>query len=301
MRIRTCYCATNLEWMMDAKRDRLRAHRNWYLEFVNLSNFQNQGKTDEAAYCVERALYRTVVALGPRRRRLTGSAGMRHNMGKYTQGSTPRSRTLPSVALRGALIAKEGGGPMGDDKSDKRPGKIKEQQESYSLIDERYEIIEGVRYDFLASPKYAHQKMLLNFSYAFHDSCGNEGEILVAPMDVHLDEDNIFQPDVIYIAKERLDIVHDGFVYGVPDLVVEILSDSTGRRDKTIKKTVYERFGVKEYWLADPVYRTLDQFVLRDGRYMLEATLSEGDTLASPTIPCLTIDLDKIFLQNLRQ
>lgn len=124
---------------------------------------------------------------------------------------------------------------------------------------------------------------------------------MVAPLDVHFDEDNIFQPDVIYIARERLDIIRDGYVFGAPDLVVEIVSDSTGRRDKTIKKDVYERYGVKEYWLADPIYRTIDQFVLREGRYELAATKTEGDMLVSPTIPCLSIDLDAVFPVDLRQ
>lgn len=173
-------------------------------------------------------------------------------------------------------------------------GGVKE-QEGYYDVPERYEIIGGVRYDFLASPKFVHQKILTNFYLAFHGACAREGEIMLAPLDVHFDEENIVQPDVIYIRNERLDIIRDGFIFGVPDLVVEILSESTGRRDKTIKKALYERFGVKEYWLADPVYRTVEQFVLRDGGYALAATLTEEDTLRSPTVPCLEIDLGTIF------
>jgi len=182
-----------------------------------------------------------------------------------------------------------------------RPEKVKEQQEAYSLIEERYEIIGGIRYDFLSSPKYAHQKMLTNFYLAFHGACSEEGEILLAPMDVHFDKENVVQPDVIYISRERLDIIRDGFVFGVPDLLVEILSESTGRHDKTVKKALYEQFGVKEYWLADPLYRTVDQFVLREGRYVLEATLSIEDTLVSPTVPCLALHLGTIFPVDLRQ
>ena len=190
---------------------------------------------------------------------------------------------------------------MNRSKPPERPAKVKEQQDNYSLIDERYEIIGGERYDFLSSPKYAHHKILTNFHLAFHSACCQEGEVLLAPMDVHFDEDNIMQPDVIYISRERLDIIRDGFIFGVPDLLVEILSDSTGRRDKIIKKKQYEHFGVKEYWLADPQYRTVDQFVLREGRYELAATLSESDTLVSATVPCLTIDLSVIFPADMRQ
>jgi len=182
----------------------------------------------------------------------------------------------------------------------KKPDGIKEMREN-CLIDERYEIIEGVRYDFLSSPKYAHQRVLQNLHLAFEGACSADGEVMIAPLDVHLDENNIFQPDVIYVAADRLHIIRDGFVFGVPDLVVEILSDSTAKRDKTIKKNVYERFGVKEYWLTEPIYRTVDQFVLKDGRYDLVRTWTDDDILASPTIPCLQVDLSNIFPEDPRQ
>jgi len=181
-----------------------------------------------------------------------------------------------------------------------QPQKVKEQQGIYD-VPERYEIIGGIRYDFLASPKYVHQKISTNFHLAFHSTCAHEGEILLAPMDVHLDEDNIVQPDVIYIANEKLGMIHDGYIFGVPDLLVEILSDSTGKRDKTIKKATYEQFGVQEYWLVDPLYRTLDQFVLSGGKYHLTATLTEGEKVVSPSIPCLSIELNDIFPEDPKQ
>lgn len=74
-------------------------------------------------------------------------------------------------------------------------------------------------------------------------------------------------------------IIRDGFVFGVPDLVVEILSEITARRDKTIKKAGCEKFGVKEYWLA--------------------ATLGEDDVLVSAAVPCLSLELSKVFEDEL--
>ncbi|QJD86948.1 Uma2 family endonuclease [Cohnella herbarum] len=171
---------------------------------------------------------------------------------------------------------------------------VKEGQGVYDRP-ERYEIIGGVRYDFLSSPKAVHQEILGNFHFHFQISCRQDGKTYLAPLDVHFDEENIVQPDVIYIAKENLGIIRDGFIFGVPDLVVEILSKSTGRRDKTIKKALYEKFGVKEYWLTDPVFRIVEQFVLADGRYMLASTLTEQDKLTSLTVPCLAIDLANVF------
>lgn len=94
-------------------------------------------------------------------------------------------------------------------------------------------------------------------------------------------------------------IIRDGFVFGVPDLVVEILSEITARRDKTIKKAGCEKFGVKEYWLADPVYKLIEQYVLSDGKYELAATLGEDDVLVSAAVPCLSLELSKVFEDEL--
>jgi Uma2 family endonuclease len=127
-------------------------------------------------------------------------------------------------------------------------------------------------------------------------SCRERGIIILAPMDVHFDDgDNIAQPDLIFIANENRKIIRDGFVFGAPDLLVEVLSESTGRRDKTLKKSMYERFGVKEYWTVDPIYRTVDQFLLVDGRYQFMDTLSEDHMLKSPQFECIHIKLSSIF------
>lgn len=179
-------------------------------------------------------------------------------------------------------------------KTSKGEHMIKEQQGVYDRP-ERFEIIGGIRYDFLSSPKVIHQEILGNYYFAFQSACSHEGKTYLAPLDVHFDEENIVQPDVIYIKHENLGIIRDGFIFGVPDLLVEILSKSTGRRDKTIKKELYEKAGVKEYWLTDPVYRIVEQFVLTDGAYFLAATLTEQDQLVSLTAPCLRIDLGNIF------
>ncbi|XID90757.1 Uma2 family endonuclease [Paenibacillaceae bacterium WGS1546] len=182
---------------------------------------------------------------------------------------------------------------MSDNKKEK-PVKVKETHGTY-FIDERYEIIGGVRYDFLTSPKFAHQDALGRLYVSFHSACSEDGVILLAPLDVHFDEQNILQPDILYVRGENRGIIRDGYVYGAPDLVVEILSDSTARRDKTLKKSTYEKFGVGEYWLVDPVYRLVEQFVLVEGEYRLVATCSEEEELVASTVPSLTVDLSAIF------
>ncbi|MFC5407220.1 Uma2 family endonuclease [Cohnella soli] len=183
-------------------------------------------------------------------------------------------------------------------KKDEKATKVKETHGTY-FIEERYEIIGGVRYDFLTSPKFVHQSVSGGLHIAFHSSCAQDGITLYAPMDVHFDKDNILQPDILYIRRENKEIIRDGYVYGVPDLIVEILSTSTARNDKTIKKATYERFGVPEYWLIEPSYKLVDQYVLVDGEYRLLKTWTEEEQLVSPTIPCLTIDLSAVFATDI--
>lgn len=181
-------------------------------------------------------------------------------------------------------------------KISKKPGIVKEQSDSY-LIPERYEIINGVRYDFLSSPKVVHQMIVGNMHAAFHFSCRAEGVILLAPMDVHFDEtgDNIAQPDLIYITNANRAIIRDGYVFGTPDLLVEVLSGSTARKDKTVKLDMYARFGVPEYWIVDPVYRTVDQLELVEGQYGKLTVKTEDDVLHSQLYPCMSIVLKDVF------
>ncbi|MDF2668969.1 MAG: hypothetical protein K0R67_1275 [Paenibacillus sp.] len=173
---------------------------------------------------------------------------------------------------------------------------VKEQTGFYD-IPERYEIIEGVRYDFLSSPKITHQALLGQLHMSLNTSCHADGVILLAPMDVHLSKDNIVQPDLIFIASDNLSIMKNEKIMGPPSLLVEILSPSTGSRDKVLKKKLYSRFGISEYWIIDPVHSAVDQFVLAgegDG-YALAASYDETDTLTSMRYPCMSVSLSELF------
>lgn len=120
------------------------------------------------------------------------------------------------------------------------------------------------------------------------------GQVLVAPMDVHLPSGDILEPDVLFVATSRLDIVKK-WVYGVPDLVVEVLSPSKRSRDRRLKRGVYAENEVPEYWIVDPDEHAID--VLRlDGRaYALAAGLEPADTLTSPLLRGFSMPVADVF------
>jgi Uma2 family endonuclease len=199
---------------------------------------------------------------------------------------------------------------MEKNKALKQTTTIKEQSEAYHetdnlkhnpFIEERYEIIEGIRYDFHPSPTFNHQVLITGITVSLEITCHSTGTIIVAPMDVFFDEDNIYQPDVIYIRNENAGIIKPNRIEGAPDLVIEIISPSTSNRDKIKKKTKYAHFGVLEYWIVDPIHRLVDQFILENHKYLLYGTYGLQDILTSPRFTCINIDLDKLFSRMIQQ
>jgi Uma2 family endonuclease len=132
-------------------------------------------------------------------------------------------------------------------------------------------------------------KLLMEFGRTFSH------RLLVAPMDIYFNEDNIFQPDVIYISNENAKIIKPNRIEGAPDLVIEILSPSTSTNDKINKKNKYAQFGVHEYWIVDPVHLYVDQFILERNNYLLYHTFGARDILTSPRFTCIYVDLPKLF------
>ncbi len=121
------------------------------------------------------------------------------------------------------------------------------------------------------------------------------GSAFIAPFDVVLSDTDVVQPDLLFVSKERESVITEDNVQGAPDLVVEILSPSTERRDKTVKREIYARHGVKEYWLVDTDARSVTVLRLGDSDYGVAATFGPGERLASPTLIGLDLDMDEIF------
>lgn len=118
-------------------------------------------------------------------------------------------------------------------------------------------------------PFYGHQDILniINNKIFNFVNKNNLGKVQIAPLDVYLDERNAFQPDIIFISNDNMNIIRENGLHGAPDLVIELLSPSTAEYDRNEKKNVYERSGVKEYWIVDPERKQVEGHFLKDGMY----------------------------------
>jgi Uma2 family endonuclease len=132
-----------------------------------------------------------------------------------------------------------------------------------------------------------HQQVLKRIFLQINEKVEREGlgEVLFAPVDVYLDEENAFEPDLVFISNERMHILQDN-IEGAPDLVVEVLSPGTKKYDKTDKKAVYEKHSVKEYWIVDPVSKKVTGYQLKNDVY---AEVPSEDGVIASSLLGLTI------------
>jgi Uma2 family endonuclease len=121
------------------------------------------------------------------------------------------------------------------------------------------------------------------------------GKILCAPLDVYLTETDTYQPDLIFIARDRLNIIEKARVNGAPDLVVEILSPGTAYYDLRKKYKVYEAQGVREYWIVDPEDKSVQVFVAREGKFVLDQEVQGSGEVKSHVLTGFSIDVQTIF------
>jgi Uma2 family endonuclease len=155
------------------------------------------------------------------------------------------------------------------------------------------ELIDGVLI-MSPSPVYRHQ-----FSsgriYALSLTLIPNGVLLYAPMDVHFDEINVAQPDILWIADGSRCVIEDQHLYGPPDLIVEIFSPGTAKPDKKDKYELYQRFGVREYWMVDPVGQYVEVCVWKDGKFEQQGIYGADDSFVSPVLGGKIVVLKGIF------
>lgn len=157
----------------------------------------------------------------------------------------------------------------------------------------RREIIDG---DLIVTPSPVprHQSAVTNLVVGLHAyQRRHGGQVYPAPLDVFFADDNVVEPDVLFILSEHLEQVEDKFVRDAPDLVVEISSPSTRRLELVRKRELYQRFGVPEYWYVDLEVDRVEIYRLLDGRYPPPELRFRGQTLAAASLPGFSIPADE--------
>jgi Uma2 family endonuclease len=164
----------------------------------------------------------------------------------------------------------------------------------------RHELIDGEHY-VTPSPNTRHQRLVVRLTAAlttYLTTWPSRGEVFVAPFDVVFSHFDIVEPDVLFIAADQQEIVTEKHVRGAPALVVEILSPGTRRVDEKIKYRLFERAGVREYWLVDPELDLVKIFRrAADGTFPRVAELSAdaSELLTTPLLPEFVLPLVVFF------
>lgn len=172
--------------------------------------------------------------------------------------------------------------------------------------DERWELIEGEAYNMSPAPNTEHQNISGEiFGNIWQFLKDKQCRVFSAPFDIRLSEmdnpqeldiETVVQPDIVVICnKNKID--KKGCL-GAPDIVVEILSPSTGYKDETSKLALYEKYGVREYWIVNPDAKYIMIYRLKDDKYEKPEYLKDNDILASIVLEGLTIKLQDIFQKD---
>ena len=159
----------------------------------------------------------------------------------------------------------------------------------------RAELVDGELY-MSPSPFEKHQRAAGNLYFALRKFVDSRmlGRIYAAPFDVHLPSGDIVQPDLIFIATRNFSIIQK-WIYGAPDLLVEIASPPDQKRDQILKRDLYARNGVAEYWIVDPEAKAIEVLTLAKSRYEPHGHFEEADTLLSPLLTGLSLPVRLLF------
>jgi Uma2 family endonuclease len=171
--------------------------------------------------------------------------------------------------------------------------------DEYRLLPEdgkRYELMDG---DLFVSPAPStrHQTVSRRLQFALMQSLEVPGlaQIFNAPCDVIFEPTSVVQPDLVIVGAARAHIITARAIEGVPDVVVEILSPGGSDRDEHLKRRLYERYGVPEYWVVEPEHDFVTVWRLDGGSYGLRARLDRASVLDHPEFPTVSIPLASVF------
>ena len=171
--------------------------------------------------------------------------------------------------------------------------------DDYVLIPDdglRHEIIDGEHY-VNPAPNVRHQRISRRIFKAlvnFVDD-NDRGEVFYSPIDVVFSENNVVQPDLLFVRKENAGELLGAYVKIAPDLVVEVLSISNRRHDKVRKLKLYDTFNVAEYWIADPEEDTVEIYRRQNGALTRVETVDIDGTIETPLLPGFSLAAHSVF------
>ncbi len=161
--------------------------------------------------------------------------------------------------------------------------------------EERWELIDGVAFNMTPAPSFKHQNIVGNFFNVLKNALRDKTCVPgIAPVDVVLSEYDVVQPDVFVVCDPKK--ITDKNIQGAPDLIIEILSPFTSKKDRWNKKNLYERYGVLEYILIDPDGEYVERYLLKDDNtYDKGAVFERTDTIILESITGIEISLSEVF------
>jgi Uma2 family endonuclease len=170
--------------------------------------------------------------------------------------------------------------------------------EDYARLPETNRIVELIDGELVVTPTptTGHQRAVLALGTELHlYAKAHGGEAFVAPTGVYLSHTNALEPDVLFVRAEHAGRIERPFVRGAPDLVIEVSSPSTRRRDVGRKRELYEEFGVPEYWFVDLDAGRVEVHRLEGDRYGAPQLLGPADTLESPRLPGFALAVEDVL------
>ncbi len=166
-------------------------------------------------------------------------------------------------------------------------------------MSKRYELLDG-EILMVPAPTTTHQFVAANLEFILQMFVRTHhlGVVLDSPIDVVFGQGEnreVVQPDILYVSHQRDGIITEEEIRGAPDLIVEVISPGTEKRDRGYKKHLYGRYGVQEYWIVDPVFRTVEVYRTKGNAFDCIQRLTGDQKLTSRLFPGLIMDLRDVF------
>lgn len=167
----------------------------------------------------------------------------------------------------------------------------------FLALPEMNQISELINGEIIVTPPSDTHQSIVGAIYFALRSAYPHGAFRIAPTGVHLDDENVVEPDVFWVsdANPRCRLIDGKYWRGAPDLVIEVLLPSTARIDRDLKFRLYEQYGVREYWLIDPDAQFIEVYRREGEKLERQGFFGAGETLTAGVLDGTTINVDQVF------